>query len=152
MSGIGPVIRIVPAGRNVEGRRAQPPLFKQFDRWPSLVIGRSTVPVQHKSTFHKKGTQASSISDVFRKLITGRNHSPRFSDFRFNALRVAGLTSGWTTAMGWVLTAQSKMLSLEFERVVIMPHLFEPLTLRGVTFRNRIGVSPMCQYSSVEGL
>jgi 2,4-dienoyl-CoA reductase-like NADH-dependent reductase (Old Yellow Enzyme family) len=33
-----------------------------------------------------------------------------------------------------------------------MPHLFEPLTLRGVTFRNRIAVSPMCQYSSVEGL
>lgn len=26
-------------------------------------------------------------------------------------------------------------------------HLFEPLTLRGVTLRNRIGVSPMCQYS-----
>jgi 2,4-dienoyl-CoA reductase-like NADH-dependent reductase (Old Yellow Enzyme family) len=32
-----------------------------------------------------------------------------------------------------------------------MPHLFEPLTIRGVTFRNRIGVSPMCQYSSEEG-
>lgn len=32
-----------------------------------------------------------------------------------------------------------------------MPHLFEPLTIRGVTFRNRIGVSPMCQYSSVDG-
>ena len=32
-----------------------------------------------------------------------------------------------------------------------MPHLFEPLTLRGVTLRNRIGVSPMCQYSSTDG-
>jgi 2,4-dienoyl-CoA reductase-like NADH-dependent reductase (Old Yellow Enzyme family) len=29
--------------------------------------------------------------------------------------------------------------------------LFEPLTLRGVTMRNRIGVSPMCQYSSTDG-
>lgn len=29
--------------------------------------------------------------------------------------------------------------------------LFSPLTLRGVTFRNRIGVSPMCQYSSHDG-
>ena len=29
--------------------------------------------------------------------------------------------------------------------------LFEPLALRGVTFRNRIGVSPMCQYSSEDG-
>ena len=30
--------------------------------------------------------------------------------------------------------------------------LFTPLTVRGVTFRNRIAVSPMCQYSSVDGL
>jgi 2,4-dienoyl-CoA reductase-like NADH-dependent reductase (Old Yellow Enzyme family) len=29
--------------------------------------------------------------------------------------------------------------------------LHEPFTLRGVTMRNRIGVSPMCQYSSVDG-
>ena len=29
--------------------------------------------------------------------------------------------------------------------------LFEPFTLRDVTLRNRIGVSPMCQYSSVDG-
>lgn len=31
------------------------------------------------------------------------------------------------------------------------PHLFSPLQLRGVQFRNRIGVSPMCQYSSEDG-
>jgi 2,4-dienoyl-CoA reductase-like NADH-dependent reductase (Old Yellow Enzyme family) len=31
------------------------------------------------------------------------------------------------------------------------PRLFEPLTLRGITLPNRIGVSPMCQYSAVEG-
>ena len=30
--------------------------------------------------------------------------------------------------------------------------LFEPLTLRGVTLPNRIAVSPMCEYSSVDGL
>lgn len=30
-------------------------------------------------------------------------------------------------------------------------HLFTPLTIRGVTFRNRIAVSPMCQYSSDDG-
>ena len=30
--------------------------------------------------------------------------------------------------------------------------LFSPLTIRGVTFRNRIVMSPMCQYSSHEGL
>lgn len=32
-----------------------------------------------------------------------------------------------------------------------MPHLFDPLTLRGVTLRNRVGVSPMCQYSAEDG-
>ncbi len=30
--------------------------------------------------------------------------------------------------------------------------LFEPLALRDVRLRNRIGVSPMCQYSAVDGL
>jgi len=30
-------------------------------------------------------------------------------------------------------------------------HLFSPLEIRGVEFANRIGVSPMCQYSSVDG-
>lgn len=33
-----------------------------------------------------------------------------------------------------------------------MSHLFDPFTLRGVTLRNRIGVSPMCQYSAQDGL
>lgn len=32
-----------------------------------------------------------------------------------------------------------------------MTHLFDSLTQRGVTFRNRIAVSPMCQYSSNDG-
>lgn len=30
-------------------------------------------------------------------------------------------------------------------------HLFQPLTQRGIQFRNRIAVSPMCQYSSEDG-
>jgi 2,4-dienoyl-CoA reductase-like NADH-dependent reductase (Old Yellow Enzyme family) len=30
-------------------------------------------------------------------------------------------------------------------------HLFDPLKLRSVQLRNRIGVAPMCQYSAVEG-
>jgi 2,4-dienoyl-CoA reductase-like NADH-dependent reductase (Old Yellow Enzyme family) len=32
------------------------------------------------------------------------------------------------------------------------PHLFSPFTLRSITLRNRIGVSPMCQYSATDGL
>lgn len=32
------------------------------------------------------------------------------------------------------------------------PHLFRPVTFRGVTARNRIMLSPMCQYSALDGL
>ena len=32
-----------------------------------------------------------------------------------------------------------------------MSNLFDPLTIRSVTLRNRIAVSPMCQYSSTDG-
>ena len=32
-----------------------------------------------------------------------------------------------------------------------MPKLFAPLALRGITLKNRIVVSPMCQYSAVDG-
>lgn len=33
-----------------------------------------------------------------------------------------------------------------------MSQLFSPFSLRSITFRNRIFVSPMCQYSSVDGM
>lgn len=33
-----------------------------------------------------------------------------------------------------------------------MPGLFDPLQIKGVTLRNRIAVSPMCQYSATDGL
>lgn len=32
-----------------------------------------------------------------------------------------------------------------------MAHLFDPLPIRGVTFPNRVFVSPMCEYSSADG-
>ncbi|MEZ4625461.1 MAG: hypothetical protein R2843_11880 [Thermomicrobiales bacterium] len=32
-----------------------------------------------------------------------------------------------------------------------MSHLFEPIRLRAVEFRNRIGIAPMCQYSYEDG-
>ena len=32
------------------------------------------------------------------------------------------------------------------------PHLFEPLGIKSIALRNRIGVSPMCQYSSEDGM
>src|SRR5450432_3611578 len=33
-----------------------------------------------------------------------------------------------------------------------MPSLFQPFEIAEITLRNRIGVSPMCQYSSQDGL
>jgi 2,4-dienoyl-CoA reductase-like NADH-dependent reductase (Old Yellow Enzyme family) len=33
-----------------------------------------------------------------------------------------------------------------------MPSLLEPITLREITFRNRVWLSPMCQYSAVDGV
>ena len=38
------------------------------------------------------------------------------------------------------------------DKTISTPHLFQPLTLRSVTLRNRIGVSPMCQYSATDGV
>lgn len=32
-----------------------------------------------------------------------------------------------------------------------MTHLFDPLTIKDITLRNRVGVSPMCQYSYTDG-
>src|SRR5947208_2512229 len=34
---------------------------------------------------------------------------------------------------------------------IFMARLFEKLVIRGVQMRNRLGVSPMCMYSSVNG-
>ncbi len=34
----------------------------------------------------------------------------------------------------------------------ISMNLFDPLPLRGITLRNRIGVSPMCEYSAIDGV
>ncbi|MGO1521016.1 MAG: hypothetical protein ACTHWQ_05725, partial [Sphingobacterium sp.] len=31
------------------------------------------------------------------------------------------------------------------------PSLFDPITIQELTLKNRIVVSPMCQYSSVDG-
>jgi 2,4-dienoyl-CoA reductase-like NADH-dependent reductase (Old Yellow Enzyme family) len=50
----------------------------------------------------------------------------------------------------WALPSVHSCSSDEDIRLMTVT-LYEPLTLRGVTMRNRIGVSPMCEYSSVDG-
>lgn len=57
----------------------------------------------------------------------------------------------------WLSSACAFAVPAYFVRVMdknsnVAPHLFQPLTFRSVTLRNRIGVSPMCQYSAVDGM
>lgn len=35
--------------------------------------------------------------------------------------------------------------------IITMPNLFDPIKIRGVKLKNRLVVSPMCQYSSIDG-
>src|SRR5215207_6683072 len=42
--------------------------------------------------------------------------------------------------------------SKKFEQSTSMSNLFSPLELRDITFKNRIGVSPMCMYSAEDGV
>src|SRR6187200_2284940 len=48
-------------------------------------------------------------------------------------------------------TAHGCRAGTDHDREVPEIDLLSPLTIRGVTFRNRIVVSPMCQYSAREG-
>jgi 2,4-dienoyl-CoA reductase-like NADH-dependent reductase (Old Yellow Enzyme family) len=43
------------------------------------------------------------------------------------------------------------MLLSIFVKKNIMPHLFSPLKIKNIEFKNRITVSPMCEYSSQDG-
>jgi 2,4-dienoyl-CoA reductase-like NADH-dependent reductase (Old Yellow Enzyme family) len=49
-------------------------------------------------------------------------------------------------------TAHGCPTATDHDRDVPQVDLLSPLTLRGVTFRNRIAMSPMCHYSAREGL
>src|SRR6185437_423716 len=61
--------------------------------------------------------------------------------------------SGWAPVKSKVESRKSKVESRKSKvENKPMAHLFEPMTIRGVTLRNRIAVSPMCQYSCADGL
>ncbi len=51
-----------------------------------------------------------------------------------------------------VAGAKGCTAGVDHDRNVLEVDLLTPLTIRGVTFRNRVGVSPMCQYCAEEGL
>jgi 2,4-dienoyl-CoA reductase-like NADH-dependent reductase (Old Yellow Enzyme family) len=48
--------------------------------------------------------------------------------------------------------AQGARADSNHDREIPEDDLLSPLTLRGVTFRNRVTMSPMCQYSAQEGM
>ncbi|WP_211200561.1 NADH:flavin oxidoreductase/NADH oxidase [Bosea sp. WAO] len=58
--------------------------------------------------------------------------------------------------MSELLTTIDSRISGENERRILRrdpnPHLFRPISFRSVTSRNRIMLSPMCQYSAEDGL
>jgi 2,4-dienoyl-CoA reductase-like NADH-dependent reductase (Old Yellow Enzyme family) len=58
--------------------------------------------------------------------------------------------------MGNPMANDKPMKEPDAERKVLQrdatPHIFRPITFRSVTARNRIMVSPMCQYSAVDGV
>ena len=43
------------------------------------------------------------------------------------------------------------MVNNQNKKTFQMSKLFSPLTIKDITFRNRIAISPMCQYSAVDG-
>jgi len=53
----------------------------------------------------------------------------------------------------WRIEADTRLIhsGMETPGSTSDAHLFSPLTIRDVTFRNRIAVSPMCQYSCDDG-
>src|SRR6202165_1404956 len=44
-----------------------------------------------------------------------------------------------------------KVASLQAQSIIPMPALFQPLLIRSIRLKNRIMVSPMCEYSSEDG-
>lgn len=46
---------------------------------------------------------------------------------------------------------QPMLLSIFVQNTTIMAHLFSPLKIKNIELKNRIVVSPMCEYSSIDG-
>ncbi|EPS36315.1 hypothetical protein H072_10184 [Dactylellina haptotyla CBS 200.50] len=53
--------------------------------------------------------------------------------------------------ISYFTSAQVPAAGTAIENGKPIPKLFQPITIRGVTFQNRIWVSPMCQYSAQDG-
>ena len=49
------------------------------------------------------------------------------------------------------ITFHAQLLSIAFRTASTMSILFSPLRLKDITFKNRLTISPMCQYSALDG-
>lgn len=61
-------------------------------------------------------------------------------------------TYNWPDDQALHVTAHGCLADTEHDREVPEIDLLSPLTIRGITLRNRIAMSPMCQYVAEEGL
>ncbi len=52
---------------------------------------------------------------------------------------------------GFIKSRLLQYLYLWDQKNKIMALLFEPLKIRGIEVKNRLVVSPMCEYSSIDG-
>src|SRR3978361_2316282 len=60
--------------------------------------------------------------------------------------------SGDAVGVGFIHPSYAKPGSSAQERCMAhIPLLFQPITFRSVTARNRIAIAPMCQYSATDG-
>src|SRR3954447_11670905 len=64
--------------------------------------------------------------------------------------RVSRVWSG--NSREWVLVAHHMPSGMNRTRRSRVSKLFEPITLRALTVRNRVWVAPMCQYSATDGV
>lgn len=56
-----------------------------------------------------------------------------------------------TKGISYYTPAQTPPSGTAVDNGQTIPKLFQPLTIRGVTFQNRIWLSPLCQYSAANG-
>jgi 2,4-dienoyl-CoA reductase-like NADH-dependent reductase (Old Yellow Enzyme family) len=87
--------------------------------------------------------------------LVGRWAEETLSKLLIISLRDLDAASGWgfrAKYTAWIVTNATKdLMSQQSGAGGEVSHLFAPLTIREVAFRNRIGVSPMCEYSSARG-
>jgi hypothetical protein len=74
------------------------------------------------------------------------------SNFLFKEKRMTEIYQNQNRPPGLPDQSHDETNDTEFDREITGTHLLRSLQIRDVTFRNRIAMSPMCQYSAEKGL